>query len=146
MNTMSPTITQSPEIPGIRDILRECREKIELLIGEKVTVSYRIRIHQISTSDLARIVCAVCGVTWEQLTSSSRYSHLVIARQLYCYFSRTVQRIPLAKIGQILGGRDHTTVIHNLDRVEAMMFTKDELYMPLIAEIEEEINKTLSAI
>ena len=130
------------KIPGLKDLLRRCQEDIEKLTNTPVTVFYRIKFHHLSTNDLIRIICDVCEVTWQQVTSDSRKAHYVIARQLYCYIAFTVQKKQLVAIAKILG-RDHTSIIHSRDKVINMKATNDELYMVPLLEIEKRIEELM---
>ncbi|MGQ0740183.1 MAG: helix-turn-helix domain-containing protein [Bacteroidota bacterium] len=129
-------------VPGLREILSKCQQDIEQLTNIPVTVFYRIKFHHLSTSDLTRIICEVCEVSWQHILSDSRKSHYVIARQIYCYLAYTIQKKSLALIGKILG-RDHSTVIAARDKVITMKDVGDELYMIPLLEIERRIDEIM---
>ena len=57
------------------------------------------------------------GVTAEGLKSKTRTKTLTTPRQVGMFLARELLGIPLVEIGQAFGGRDHSTVIHSLDRV-----------------------------
>ena len=52
------------------------------------------------------------GITMEELTGASRTHVLVTARQIAMYLCRELTDMSLPKIGQLFGGKDHTTVMH----------------------------------
>lgn len=144
MNTKETTsremsLSEVDKIPGLKQILDNCQKEVEQLTGYPVSVFYRLKFHHLTTSELIRIICDVCEVTWPQIVSDSRRIHIVIARQLFCWFALTVQQKTLSRIGEILG-RDHTTVIHSRNKVLAMKETGDELWMSAYTEIENRIN------
>ncbi|MDH3538531.1 MAG: chromosomal replication initiator protein DnaA [Acidimicrobiia bacterium] len=64
---------------------------------------------------------AACGLTPTDLIGPSRRQPLVRARQTAMYLCRELTDLSLPKIGRAFGGRDHTTVMHALDRVKALM-------------------------
>ncbi len=130
-------------VPGLQEILDECKNKIENLTGEKVSIHYTIKFHHLATSDLARFICEICEVSWEKVASDSRKAQYIIARHLYCYFARTVQKKTLKHIAEVLGGRDHTTIIHAVDKVKTMIEINDELYIHPYNEIQKLITQTL---
>jgi chromosomal replication initiation ATPase DnaA len=136
---------QSTEIPGVREVLKDCQQKLEAIIGEKLTVFFRIRINQISVDDLARIVCSVCDVSWKDILEGDRRAQYVIARHLFCYFSVERLRRPCTKVAALIG-RDHSSVLSARDKIRDMIDTRDEVYHPLIEEIEEEIGKRFTEI
>ena len=55
---------------------------------------------------------AYFGITMEELTGASRTHVLVTARQIAMYLCRELTDMSLPKIGQLFGGKDHTTVMH----------------------------------
>lgn len=57
------------------------------------------------------------GVTAEGLRSKTRTKALTIPRQVAMYFMRDLLGMQLVEIGAAFGGRDHSTVIHSLDKV-----------------------------
>jgi chromosomal replication initiator protein len=52
------------------------------------------------------------GITVDDLCGQSRTHVLVTARQIAMYLCRELTDLSLPKIGQLFGGRDHTTVMH----------------------------------
>lgn len=61
------------------------------------------------------------GVTVEGLRSKTRTKTLTIPRQIAMYFSRELLGLQLVEIGNAFGGRDHSTVIHSLEKVTQTM-------------------------
>ena len=66
-------------------------------------------------------VAAEWGVTVEGMQSKTRTKLLTVPRQVAMYLAREILGLQLVEIGQAFGGRDHSTVIHSLDRVSTMM-------------------------
>ncbi len=65
-------------------------------------------------------------ITNADLTSSSRKASLVYARQVLMYLLRSELSLPLEQIGHILGGRDHSTVIHGISKIETACQNPDK--------------------
>jgi chromosomal replication initiator protein len=61
------------------------------------------------------------GVSIDGLQSKTRTRMLTVPRQVAMYLSRELLGMQLVEIGHAFGGRDHSTVIHSLERVAAMM-------------------------
>src|SRR4029077_8275010 len=61
------------------------------------------------------------GVTAEGLRSKTRTKALTAPRQVAMHFMRELLSMQLVEIGAAFGGRDHSTVIHSLDRVIASL-------------------------
>ena len=58
-----------------------------------------------------------------QLRSSSRKAPVVLARAVTIYLARQLTPLSYDEIGRYLGGRDHTTVMHNYNRINKRMPT-----------------------
>jgi chromosomal replication initiator protein len=56
-------------------------------------------------------------VTPEGLKSKTRTKTLTTPRQVAMYLARDLLAMQLVEIGNAFGGRDHSTVIHSIDRV-----------------------------
>jgi chromosomal replication initiator protein len=54
-----------------------------------------------------------------QLKSGSRRQSIVFARGLIVYLARELAEASYEEIGRALGGRDHTTIIHNYRKIAA---------------------------
>ena len=52
------------------------------------------------------------------LCSKSRNKHITFTRHIAMYFMKQLTDKSLRDIGHFLGGRDHTTVVHALDKIE----------------------------
>ncbi len=68
-------------------------------------------------ADGVEAVAAAFGVAASELRGRSRQRHLVEARQVAMYVLREATDLSLPAIGRALGGRDHTTVMHGLERI-----------------------------
>lgn len=130
------------DIPGLKEILDECQDKVTDLIGYPVFIHFSMKVQHISTQQLTAIICEVCEIPWRVVVSNSRRIGAVIARHLYCYFAYTVQKKPLVFIADLLN-RDHTTIMYARDKIKNMIDSKDDLYMPLLEEIEKRINQIM---
>jgi chromosomal replication initiator protein len=62
------------------------------------------------------------------LTSKSRSRPLTQARHIAMYLMRECTGLSLVKIGEIFGGRDHTTVLHGIKKVEEEMRARDQTF------------------
>jgi chromosomal replication initiator protein len=58
------------------------------------------------------------GVSVDGLVSKKRTKELTVPRQVAMYLIRTMLDVPLIEIGRLFGGRDHSTVIHSINKVE----------------------------
>jgi chromosomal replication initiator protein len=70
-------------------------------------------------------VAAEYGVAVEALGSRRRTKEVTVPRQVAMYLMRELLDLPLARIGEHFGGRDHSTVIHSVNKVEEEMAHDD---------------------
>ena len=75
----------------------------------------------LNTFVIQQAVSKEWGVTIEGLRSKTRTKNLTVPRQIAMYLMRDLLAMQLVEIGAAFGGRDHSTVIHSLERVAAMM-------------------------
>lgn len=64
------------------------------------------------------VVARRWGVTPEGLRSKARIKTLTVPRQIAMFLARDLLQMQLVEIGQAFGGRDHSTVIHSVDKVQ----------------------------
>jgi chromosomal replication initiator protein len=67
-------------------------------------------------------------LTTGDLVSKSRSRPLTTARHIAMYLMRECTGLSLGKIGEIFGGRDHTTVLHGIKKVEDEMRARDATF------------------
>ena len=72
-------------------------------------------------SAIIHAVAREWSVTSDELTGPSRTRLLVLPRQVAMYLCRELARLAFAEIGRVFGGRDHSTVMHNIERAEASL-------------------------
>ena len=88
---------------------------------------------QLSETKIINVVADYYNLVPSQLTGKVRTGQLALARHVAMYLIRNNIDVPLSKIGNIFGGRDHTTVMNGIMKVENMLKTDE----PLKAAIEE---------
>lgn len=85
-----------------------------------------------------QVVAAHYNITVEELKSKKRNANISVPRQVAMYICRTVLEESLPKIGMEFGGKDHTTVMHSVDKIKKEI-TND-------ASFKNEIDKLISKI
>ena len=68
------------------------------------------------------------GFTIEELWGTSRRRPLVTARQIGMYVFREMTDLSYPAIAREFGGRDHTTVIHAVEKISALMKERRQIY------------------
>lgn len=62
-----------------------------------------------------------------RLLGANRAQTIAVPRQVLMYLLRRELDLPLQEVGRIVGGRDHTTVIHGVDKISASLSTNQKL-------------------
>jgi len=79
------------------------------------------------------------GFSEAELKGRKRTQKLALARQTSMYLIRTLLNLSLVEIGDFFGGKDHTTVIHAIEKIEKLMHT-DFTYKQNLERITNRIN------
>ncbi|RDU23544.1 chromosomal replication initiator protein DnaA [Anaerosacchariphilus polymeriproducens] len=79
------------------------------------------------------------GFKVSDLVSQKRNSEIVVPRQIAMYLCRDMTDAPLKKIGNLLGKRDHTTIIHGADKISKDIAV-NETTKNVVETIKKKIN------
>ena len=93
---------------------------------------------QLSEQKIINVVADYYNLAPNQLTGKVRTGQLALARHVAMYLIRINIDVPLNKIGNMFGGRDHTTVMNGISKVESMLKT-DEALKTAIEELQKRI-------
>ena len=118
------------------------------LMNENINVSFAKKVLKdiLSASDfnitpeiIKKKVCKHFNIKIADIESSKRARQFAQPRQIAMYLCREMTDLSLPKIGEVFGGRDHSTVIHAYDKIAAEIKTNDS-----IKEIVEKLEKEIS--
>ena len=79
-------------------------------------------------SEIMSMVANFYGISQADLSGSSRIQAIAQARQIAMYICREQTGLSLPKIGQLFGGRDHSTVLYACNKIREDMNRKREIY------------------
>jgi chromosomal replication initiator protein len=96
---------------------------------------------QITSSAIMTHVADYFAVTVDELCGQSRTHVLVTARQIAMYLCRELTDLSLPKIGQLFGGRDHTTVMHADRKIRQLLRERRSVFNQ-VAEITSRIKQS----
>jgi chromosomal replication initiator protein len=88
---------------------------------------------QLTPKSIIDCVAKYFGQSLEQITGKSRDKTIVVPRQIAMYLVREETSASLEQIGQLLGGRDHTTVMHGWDKISAAVQEDHQLRNDVLA-------------
>ena len=93
-------------------------------IAEKTLNNGKEEENHYHPDELIKNLCAFYRIKPTQIKSPKRDASLVKARQVAMYILRKEFGLSFIEIGNILGGRDHTTVMHGVDKMENLLLEK----------------------
>ena len=89
---------------------------------------------------IAQVVAAYYHLSFEEMSGKQRDKHIVLPRQIAMYLIRQETQVSLSEIGQLFGGRDHTTVLHAWQKIDRALPTNPALQGD-IAAIREQLRR-----
>ncbi len=124
---------------------------LNLLDEEKITMDVAIKAvssikggkkiaTQLSEQKIVNIVADYYNLTPSQITGKDRSGQIVLARHLAMYLIRKHLDVPLKKVGELFGGKDHTTVMSAITKVDKELKTNPQLQSAL-NDLEKKIKE-----
>ena len=109
---------------------------IDMALAESVLKrSVKIDNKPLTIDDIIESVCGYFNVSVEEVNGKSRKRNLVVARQVSMYLAQKHTKMPASRIGKLIAGRDHSTVLHSCEKVEERMKI-DKLFYEEVTKIE----------
>ena len=95
---------------------------------------------QLNEQKIINVVADYYNLTSSQLTGKIRTGQIALARHIAMYLIRDMLDVSLKKIGDMFGGKDHTTVMSAISKVDKELKTNESL-----KEVVAELKKRLKA-
>ena len=98
---------------------------------------------EIKPTDIITQVAKYFHLTFDDIVGRTRTKNIALARQIAMYLAREMTSMSLVDIGEVFGGRDHTTVMHAYTRISNEMQEKREIYnyvMELTVRLKQPAN------
>ena len=151
--------------PEILDLIaRRCTASVRELEGAIIKLlAFSSLTRQELTFDLAQVALAglgepneptvlnpteirdqvgkVWGVTGAALASGGRSRTVTVPRQVAMFLIRELLDTPLKQIGRVFGGRDHSTVIHSIRKVEERL-NRDDAFQAQVDDLRQALQKS----
>ncbi len=110
--------------------------KIDMRLAERVIKrAVKIDDKPLTIDDILDTVCNHFKVSSTAVASRSRKQDYVTARQVSMFLAQKYTKMTASRIGKLIGGRDHSTVVYGCSQVEKRMKV-DKLFCDEIASIE----------
>ena len=92
---------------------------LDMRLAERIIKrAVKVDNHPLTVDDILEKVCQHYHVEQRQVFSKSRKRELVQVRQVSMYLAQKYTKMPAGRIGQLIGNRDHSTVIHSCNTIE----------------------------
>ncbi len=124
------TLQISAEIVGRRDISKD-------FAADRLRDMIKVRT-SISMDDIIKMTATVMGVKGADILSPERSKQVSLSRQIAMFLSKKYTGSTLVDIGRRFGGRDHSTVISSVSRIEKL-FMDDINIKKIVEKLEREI-------
>ena len=124
-------VLQSLKTKGLEPSL----ENIRVLLNRKDESD----IVNLSPKQVLIKVCDYFNIKQSDLIGPKRIKSLVLPRHITMHILSEQLRLTVEKIGEILGGRDHTTVMHGRDKIKKLMLTDREVQR-ITAEVRQRLS------
>ena len=109
---------------------------IDMRLAERIIKrAVKVDNHPLTVDDILDKVCGHFGVAQQQVFSKSRKRNYVLVRQVSMYLAQKYTKMPASRIGQLIGGRDHSTVLHSCNAIEERLKV-DKAFQAEVTSIE----------
>ncbi len=107
------------------------KEALDVLLKNKVVNP------QASYDDVLSVIASMYSITVADILGSSRNAKYALPRQIAMYILKSRYNLTYKKIGNILNGRDHTTVMSGYNKIAEDLKTNEELKMAVDAILKK---------
>jgi chromosomal replication initiator protein len=109
---------------------------IDMRLAERIIKrAVKVDNHPLTIDDILEKVCKHYNVAQQHVFSKSRKRDYVQVRQVSMYLAQKYTKMPAGRIGQLIGNRDHSTVIHSCNTIEKRLKV-DKAFYAEISSIE----------
>ena len=110
---------------------------INLKLAERIIKrAVKLDDKPLTIDDIVESVCRHYNVSESALSSKSRKHEIVLVRQISMYLAQKYTKLPASRIGKLVGGRDHSTVIHSCNTIDKRLQV-DAAFQKEVSSIEQ---------
>ena len=109
---------------------------MDMRLAERIIKrAVKVDNHPLTIDDILEKVCKHYNVPQQHVFSKSRKRDYVQVRQVSMYLAQKYTKMPASRIGQLIGNRDHSTVIHSCNTIEQRLKV-DKAFSAELSSIE----------
>ena len=109
---------------------------LDMRLAERIIKrAVKVDNHPLTIDDILEKVCQHYNVAQQHVFSKSRKRNYVQVRQVSMYLATKYTKMPAGRIGQLIGNRDHSTVIHSCNTIEKRLKV-DKAFSAELSSIE----------
>ncbi len=113
--------------------LKLCMEALQSMVDVSDAKS------KVTEQKILNAVSSYYSLSISQITGKIKSGNIVNARHVAIYLFRDLLNLPLKKIGAVFSGRDHTTIMHSVEKIDKMLKT-DVQTQTAIKELKKRIS------
>ena len=107
------------------------KEALDVLLKNKIVNP------ESNYDDVLSVIASMYSITVADILGSSRNAKYTLPRQIAMYILKTRYNLTYKKIGNILNGRDHTTILSGCTKISEDIKTNEELKMAVDAVLKK---------
>lgn len=119
--------------------LEDTEITMEVAVRELQNIISPDKPKEITPQLVIEIVAEHFNISTDQMISKNRSNNISRPRQIAMYLCKNMTPAPLETIGALLGGRDHSTVLHGINKI-TKEYDQNENFYHLIETIKKKIN------
>ncbi len=109
----------TPTVRSVERVLRKHNRLTQIIGGSEVQNLNDLKLD--SEDDLIDVVSGYFNVASDQVIGPSRKQEIALTRQVAMYMMKREMNYSLQRIGEIFGGRNHTTAMHSINNIKSRL-------------------------
>ncbi|MEK7573669.1 MAG: chromosomal replication initiator protein DnaA [Patescibacteria group bacterium] len=101
--------------------MEKSTSSIDIIVDRLMGSEASKQANRFHPDEIIKTLCNYYGLKPTQIKSGKRDASLVKARQIAMYILRSELGLSFMEIGNLLGGRDHSTIMHGVGKIEGML-------------------------
>lgn len=114
------------------------KRRIDIALAKEALKNIVKEEQPLTPDKILQKVASYFNVKVKDLCSQRRLQQIVLPRQVAMYLIKKYTDVPLVEIGRRFGGKDHSTVIYGIRKVEQKL-EKDPLFRSMVEELEKQL-------